>query len=432
MRPRHDRVLLSSLKPAPYNPRQPLDDRTRSELMASLGRWGCLQPIIVNKKTGHIVGGHQRVEVLRDLGHKEVDVIVVSLNLEEEKALNIALNKIQGQWDETKLAQVLDELVEVPDFNVELTGFSAEEVADLAAEHLRPPVEEREESPGGLPEPAADAEAVTRSGDLIELGRHRLLCGDSTKPEEVRRVMGGRRAALMASDPPYFVDYDAPGQPATPANAATAATAASIGLNKRWDHYQDAASSVTFYADFIAAALGHALTEAPAIYQWYASKRYALVALAWERCGLLLHQQLIWVKEQPVLSRSDFMWMHEPAAYGWIEGKPPSKRPPSNETTVWHVSRKHNRDGIHPTQKPLELFERPIRWHTNPGDVVFEPFCGSGTQIIAAERLGRVCCSIEQSPGFCDSVVRRYLSFVGHGGVTREVAQKYRVKEPAR
>jgi len=192
---------LSSLTPAPYNPRQPLDDRTRSELLASLGRWGCLQPIIVNKKTGHIVGGHQRAEALRDLGHKEVDVIVVSLSLAEEKALNIALNRIQGHWDDAKLAQILDDLVAVPDFNVELTGFSAEEVTDLAAEHLRPPVEDRDEAPESMSEPAADADAVTKPGDLIELGRHRLLCGDSTKPEDVHRVMDGRRAALMATDP---------------------------------------------------------------------------------------------------------------------------------------------------------------------------------------------------------------------------------------
>lgn len=419
MKCRLERLPLSSLKPAPYNPRKPLDPKTRADLLASLGRWGAVQPIVVNRRTRHIVGGHQRAEVLRDLGHKEVDAIVVSLPLTEEKALNLALNKIQGDWDQVKLAQLLDDLVAVPDFNVELTGFSAGEVEELAAEHLGKPIEEREES-DDAPDPApSDADAITKSGDLVELGRHRLICGDSTRPEQVRRVMGGRRASLMATDPPYLVDYDAPAT--DPA-----------GAEKHWDRFQDADAAVNFYADFLTAALTEALTDAPALYQWHASKRYPLVAQAWERRGLLLHQQLIWVKEQPVLTRSDFMWQHEPCVYGWVEGKPPSKRPPSNETTVWQVSRKHNRDGIHPTQKPLELFERPIRWHTAPGEIAFEPFAGSGTQIIAAERLGRICCAVEQSPGFCDAIVRRYIAFVGPDGVSRDVAERYARKEAAR
>ncbi len=134
---------------------------------------------------------------------------------------------------------------------------------------------------------------------------------------------------------------------------------------------------------------------------------------AWEQVGLLVHQYIIWVKTRGVLGRSHFIWQHEPCMYGWRQGNMPKLKPPANETSVWHVDQKGEQDGIHPTQKPVELFRRPMLWHTKPGDLVYEPFLGSGTAIIAAETTGRRCFAMEQEPAYVDVAVRRWEQFTG-------------------
>jgi len=164
--------------------------------------------------------------------------------------------------------------------------------------------------------------------------------------------------------------------------------------------------------DYLGAALPHLEVRAP-IYQWHANTRQALVDEAWKKCGLLAHQVIIWVKTRGVLTRSHFMWQHEPCMYGWVEGKMPGLKPPAAETTVWHVDQKGEQDGIHPTQKPVELFRRPLKFHTKPGDLCFEPFLGSGTCLIAAEELGRRCFGMEQEPGYVDVVVARWEAYTG-------------------
>jgi DNA modification methylase len=135
-----------------------------------------------------------------------------------------------------------------------------------------------------------------------------------------------------------------------------------------------------------------------AIYQWHATCRQKLVEEAWVQCGLLVHQTIVWAKARGVLTRSHYMWSHEPCFYGWIEGQPPSLKPPANERTVWHIDQVGEQSGIHPTQKPVELFIHPIEFHTRPGDICYEPFSGSGTQLIAAEHTGRICYAMEMEP----------------------------------
>jgi DNA modification methylase len=196
--------------------------------------------------------------------------------------------------------------------------------------------------------------------------------------------------------------------------------------NKNWDAYHDPETSVAFFSDFIRVAREHALVESPAVYQWHASRRQALVEEAWKANGLLWHQQIIWAKSRPILTRSHYMWAHEPAAYGWIEGRPPTLRPPVSGdcSTVWTIDNRADEskgggdDKVeHPTQKPVAIFERPITYHTRPGDIVYEPFSGSGSQIIAAERLGRRCFAMELAPEFVDVEIARWERFTGRKGV---------------
>ena len=154
-----------------------------------------------------------------------------------------------------------------------------------------------------------------------------------------------------------------------------------------------------------------------AIYQWHAYRRQALVEQAWRESGLLVHQQIIWAKARGVLTHSHYLWAHEPCFYGWVEGHQPSKKPPASERTIWQLDQQGSSMNIHPTQKPLELFLRPIEYHTEVGDLCYEPFLGSGTQLIAAEKLGRVCYAMEREPQYVDVAVKRWESFTGERAV---------------
>jgi DNA modification methylase len=220
--------------------------------------------------------------------------------------------------------------------------------------------------------------------------------------------MADERAVLMATDPPYLVDYDGSGHPDSRVNKA-------MTKDKRWDEYKDPAASSDFFADFIGLAFDVGLTERAPIYQWHADLRRHLVQEAWNRNGLLLHQGIIWVKSRGVLNRSHYMWQHEPAVYGWKQGMQPEtdRRPPANATTVWQIDQQGACNDIHPTEKPVELFARPIGWHTRPGEICYEPFSGSGTQIIAAHGLGRRCYAIEIAPQYVDVACRRFQEHTG-------------------
>lgn len=255
-------------------------------------------------------------------------------------------------------------------------------------------------------------ETVRAAKALTGPRAHRILAGDSTRAEDVTRLMDGRRAVMMATDPPYLVDYtgeDHPQSAERKAKAVAVGKRAEAAGNKNWDAYKDPETSVEFFAGFIRVALSHALVDSPAIYQWHASRRQSLVEAAWTENHLLWHQQLVWVKSRPILTHSHFMWQHEPCAYGWVEGKPPARRPPvgAESSTVWQIDQQGESDGLHPTQKPREIYTRPIGYHTAPGDLCYEPFSGSGTHLVAAEQTGRICYAVEIAPQFVAVALER-------------------------
>jgi DNA modification methylase len=295
-------------------------------------------------------------------------------------------------------------------------GFDDEEIDALLAE--------MEDDPGELEDPGAQEppeNPVTRPGDLWLLGSHRLLCGDSTQKDDVARLMNGDTAALLATDPPYLVDYDGTNHPAEhhekAGRTAPEKKGSTVG-NKHWDTYIDPASSVEFFRRFLELGLQHCRNDV-AIYQWHATRRQALVEEAWTALDLLVHQTIIWAKTRGVLTRSHFLWAHEPAFYGWRRGSMPAKerRPPPSETTVWDIGQAGEEHGLHPTMKPRDIFRRPIEWHTRKGEVVYEPFSGSGTQIVAAEELGRRCFAMELSPAFVDAAILRWERATGQEAV---------------
>jgi DNA modification methylase len=248
-------------------------------------------------------------------------------------------------------------------------------------------------------------------------GGHRLLCGSSTESDAVARLMDDERAMLVATDPPYLVDYKGGDHPSS--SAASAASRAT--KNKDWsDTYREGGAD-EFFAEFIATGIAAAATLGAPWYIWHADRRVVELKTAMTRCGLLAHQHIIWVKSRAVLTYSHFMIGHESCLYGWLEGHAPpvDRRPPANAQTVWQIDGKieDGATGVHPTQKPVEIVARPIRDHTKPGELIYEPFSGSGTAFIAAEKEGRRCNGMELSPSFVDVIVKRWQGFTGRQAV---------------
>ena len=410
-------VPIDDLRPDPANPRR-ISDAELESLTRSIRRFGFVDPVIARREDKSVIGGHQRLLAARRLGLASVPVVLVDLPAEQARLLNLALNKISGSWDQELLARLLAELDATPDVDISLSGFDDDEVAKLLKSlDARDKRERIEHFDPDAALNAAQANPLAQPGDLWSLGDHRLLCGDSTDVRAVGRLFGSEKAMLMATDPPYLVDYSGGNHPASKSNRGDP------NRDKNWDKYHDPESSVDFYFKFLSTGLAHLVSHSP-IYQWHAHRRQALVEEAWTRAGLLVHQQVIWVKARSVLTHSFFLWQHEPCFVGWVQGNMPKRKPPSNVSTVWNVDQRFEQMGIHPTQKPVELFIRPIEYHTEPGEIVYEPFSGSGTQIIAAERTGRVCYAIEQEPTYVDVAVKRWEAFTSLQATRESAAEQ--------
>ncbi len=404
-------VAISSLHEDPANARKH-GDRNIAAIKASLARFEQQRPIVVGPGDV-VVAGNGTLRAARELGWDQIQIVRTDLEGVDRVAFAIADNRTAelAEWDDEVLVAALQSLAEDPTFDLEVTGFDELEVESLLYEHGQIDSDVVDPGPEDPPETP-----VSRSGDLWLLGEHRILCGDSTSADDMARLMADDTAVLLATDPPYLVDYDGTNHPAEhhkKAGRKETAEGNEVG-NKHWDAYVDPETSVSFFADFLRVALAHCIDRVP-VYQWHATRRQALVEQAWEANGLLLHQTLIWVKTRGVLTRSHYLWQHEPCFYGWPKGMMPEKerRPATDAKTVWAIEGDALQDGSHPTIKPVAIFERPIHFHTRPGEVVLEPFSGSGTQILAAERLKRRCRAMEISPAFVDVAVKRWQKATG-------------------
>lgn len=419
--PAIEQVPIDSLTLDPDNANRGTD-RGRSTVTQSLEECGAGRSILADKH-GTIIAGNKTLEAARKLGlpirvvESAGDELVVvrrtDLALDEgDRARRLAY--LDNRSSELGLEWDLEQLVRDLEAGFDITGCGFEEAELAALLRSLEPV-------GGLTDPDAvpepPEEPLSKLGDLWVLGNHRLLCGDSTVAADVTRLMAGERAGLMPTDPPYLVDYDGGNHPQSYQNNGE--KRARGKSTKHWDSYTDHESAVGFYHDFLSCAIACALSDRPIVYQWFGMMRMDVVLEAWRATGLLAHQVIIWHKSRPVLARCDFMWDYEPCMYGWVKGQRPEPevRPPANARAVWDVDQ---REGIeegagrnHPTMKPVEVIRRPIEWHTKPGELIYEPFSGSGTAIIAAEMTGRRCYAIELSPVFVDVAVTRWQNFTG-------------------
>lgn len=395
---RIEKRKIDELIPAIYNPRKDLtiNDAEYKKIKRSIETFGYVDPIIVNERTGVIVGGHQRLKVLKDLGYEEIEVSVVNLDEKQEKALNVALNKISGEWDFKLLKDLLEEL-DVGGFDVELTGFDMDEIEDLMTQFFDED-DEIEEDDFNVEE-AIPEEPITKRGDIWQLGRHRLMCGDSTNIEHMKRLIGKEKVDMLLTDPPYNVNYEGKTDEAL----------------KIENDSMDDAEFRSFLKDAFSVADG-VMREGAVFYIWHADLEGYNFRGAVKDVGWQVRQCLIWNKNSMVIGRQDYHWKHEPCLYGWKDGAAHLWCNDRKQTTVLDFDRP-TKNIEHPTMKPVKLFDYLIKNNTKPNDIILDSFAGSGTTLIACEQNGRVARLMELDPKYCDVIIKRWEEFTGKQAV---------------
>jgi DNA modification methylase len=387
-----ERMPIDALVPYARNARTHSDAQV-GQIAASMREWGWTNPVLVDEEGG-VIAGHGRILAARKLGFAEVPVMVAKgWTKAQKRAYVLADNQLalNAGWDPDILRTELQEL-SIDGFDLDLTGFP--DIEALMAE-----------TTAGLTDPddtpEAPAEPVSELGDVWLLGRHRIVCGDSTTVEAVDKALNGVKPHLMVTDPPYGVEYDATWR--------GKAGHADLGKNR---------TGIVEHDDRADWREVWALFPGSIAYVWHGGLMAGVVAESLTSCGFALRSQIIWNKTVMAMGRGDYHWKHEPCWYAvkgtgaWAGDR--------KQTTVWDfASPLHIMSGSketktpHPTQKPVECMKRPIENNSSPGQAVYEPFSGSGTTIIAAEMTGRVCHAIELSPAYVDVAVTRWQLFTG-------------------
>lgn len=414
------KISVERLIPATYNPRKDLKpgDPEFEKLKRSVEEFGYVEPIIWNRRTGVVIGGHQRLKVLQHLGYTDVDCVVLDIDEQKEKALNVALNKISGEWDMPLLTALLKDLNE-GGFDATITGFDVTELSAMFDD-------QSEIVEDDVPEVAPEEEKpFTQAGDRWILGNHVLYCGDSTKQTDVDALMDGAVADLVITDPPYNVAYEG-----------------SNGLTIQNDNMPEA-QFVAFLTDAFTQMRRNMKAGAP-FYIWHAETEGGAFRQSCSAALGKVRQMLIWNKNSFTMGHQDYQWKHEACIYGWTDGAGhffvddrtqatviEDKRIDINKlkkeemrellrdifsdkisTTVLNED-KPSKNGDHPTMKPLKLLARLVKNSSRQGEIILDTFGGSGSTLITCQQLGRRCYTMELDPKYADVIVKRYLKFTG-------------------
>ena len=359
------------------------------KIKRSITEFGYVAPIIINNDMT-VISGHQRLKVLEELGYNEVECVIVELNKNKEKALNIALNKISGDWDNAKLEELLAELKET-DIDMDITGFSFDEVDNI----LKDVVGSKEDEFDLEEELKEIEQPISKLGDIWILGKHRLMCGDSTQKEQVLRLMNNQEADMLLTDPPYNVDYE--GKTADALKIENDNMNETEFYNFLLDSFRNMYESVKYGGS---------------VYVFHADTEGLNFRNAFKSCGFKLAQCLVWVKNTFVMGRQDYQWRHEPILYGWKEGAGHYFVDDRKQSTVLEFD-KPSRNAEHPTMKPVDLLVYLIKNSSKEDNLILDLFGGSGSTLIAAEQTKRKCYTMELDPKYCDVIVKRWETLTG-------------------
>jgi DNA modification methylase len=393
-------VPLAALVPYAENARTHSPAQV-AQIAASIAEFGFVNPVLVDAE-GVLIAGHGRVMAAKQLGLGTVPVLRLGhLSPAQARALRLADNQIalNSGWDEALLAAEIARIRDEAVVDLDVLGFSAMELDHLLAS-LDP------EAGGNValddpdaPAPAPPAQPVTRAGDLWRLGRHRLLCGDATSASDVAQLLGGVRPHLMVTDPPYGVNYNPEWR-----NDAGVSTTMRTGKVANDDR-----------ADWRAA---WALFPGDVAYVWHAGVHARTVIESLEAASFAVRSQIVWAKPRLVLGRGDYHWQHEPCLYAVRKGPTGHWQGARDQTTLWSIGTgPEDLATVHGTQKPVECMRRPMLNNSAAGDAIYEPFCGSGSAIIAAQVTGRRCLAMEIDPGYCDVTLQRWEAMTGEAAI---------------
>lgn len=409
-----EKISIDKIKPAEYNPRLDLQpgDEKYEHIKNSIESFGYIDPIIWNKTTGNLVGGHQRYKILKQLGYTEIEAVIVEFDEDKEKAANMAVNKASGDWDAKRLEELLKE---VKEYDMTQFGFMENQILDIVND-IR---EDDYESFSGT------ATGKVKYGDVWILGKHKLICGDSTKEDTYKKLLGTERVDAIVTDPPYNVDYES----------------GTTGMKIQNDNMDDLKFKA-FLSDIFKHTTNYSKKGA-AVYVFHSSSEVENFRHTCTDNGFKVTQELIWNKSHFVLSRQDYNWKHEPILYGWKEGASHHfYGKMSNDTVLSDYAEDYKnktkaqlvqilddiyatapttiinedmtkKNDIHPTMKPIKLIAKLVANSTKKGQTVFDPCAGSGSLVIACEQLDREARVVELDEGYCESIIERWEEFTG-------------------
>lgn len=380
-------VRMADLKPFERNPRTHSPEQVK-QIARSIAKWGWTNPLLI-EPNGSVIAGHGRLLAAAHLGWTEVPAVTIEgLTADDKAALVVADNQLalNAGWDDGVLADLLAEL-ERNRYDLGLIGMPDDQLArllELANPQERGDPEETPETPEN---------PVSELGDVWLLGKHRIVCGDSTQADVVAKALNGVAPHLMVTDPPYGVEYDASWRKKVGRNSGGA-----VGkvLNDDRADWREA----------------WALFPGDVAYIWHAGIHATSVAESLVACDFTIRSQIIWAKSQFAIGRGDYHWQHEPAWYAVRGGRKGHYCGDRKQSTLWQIDKPKKSETGHSTQKPVECMARPVRNNSSPGQAVYEPFSGSGTTIIACDQEGRCCHAVELNPAYVDVAVLRWQTFV--------------------
>jgi DNA modification methylase len=392
-------VPLASLVPYAENARTHSDAQV-AQIASSIAEFGFVNPVLVDA-AGVLVAGHGRVMAAKRLGMAAVPAIrLAHLTEAQARALRLADNQIalNSGWDEALLAAEIARIRDEALVDLDVLGFSGMELDRLLAE-IGVGDDTSPQGDPDAPAPEPPAQPITRPGDLWRIGRHRLLCGDATVAAHVARLLAGTRPHLMVTDPPYGVNYD-------PEWRNEAGVSATMRTGKVANDDR---------ADWRAA---WALFPGDVAYVWHAGVHARTVIESLEAADFAVRSQIVWAKPRLVLGRGDYHWQHEPCLYAVRKGATGHWQGARDQTTLWAIGPgPEDLATVHGTQKPVDCMRRPMLNNSEPGDAIYEPFCGSGTAIIAAETSGRICLAMDIDAGYVDVAIERWQAMTGEPAI---------------
>ena len=406
---------ISQIKFHPKNPRIQLSEKDLEfqQIDKSLEKFGNLQPVVINIPTGYLLSGHQRVVVSKARGVKEIEALFVELDPNLEVEAMVAINKITGRWDFPKLANILQDFGQLPGFDLKSIGFTAPDLSNILDNYLS----SKEDSFNFNAAIESIDVSITKKGDLVELGPHRILCGDASNCDDVKLLMADHTADLIVMDPPYLAHY-------IPGNRPGKKRKKTFGKIIQNDSMSQEDYDVWFGKVLINAK--STIVSGTSIYIWHGFRQFCMMGQKLTESGFHLSNVITWVKPSPCISYSDYNFESEFCLYAWLEGEKPHRWFGSTkESNVWRVNRENQASIIHQNQKPLELIKRSIRNSSLRGEIILDLFLGSGSTLLAAESLARRCFGTEIVPRYVDGIVRRYIAFVGINNVSAEIREKY-------